>query len=398
MQRTPGNRASWLALGALAGCALLQPLACRPDPGSNSTPAEEAQVDALAQVGPGVVLPALEGFAVEADALEAALEALVDAPEDAGAKATAQAAWASAFLVWQEVELLQLGPAASSLTAAGGEDRRDELYSWPTVNPCRVDQETVEGEWGTADWYAENLVNVYGLDAIEYLLWAPEGNDCPGQVPINAEGSWDALGPSGVAQRRADYALALAQHVTDQADALITAWSPDGGDFSGAMTREDGAPYGSALEALNAVYDALFYLETETKDRKLAVPLGLKPCGSEDCTATIEAPHSGLGGPAIAANLRGFRALFTGNDGDGMDDLLVELGEQELVDQVLADTDAAIALADGLTVPLDEAVVDRPEEVEALHAAVKRVGDALKGDIATILTLTVPAEAAGDND
>ena len=35
----------------------------------------------------------------------------------------------------------QLGPAASALTT-GGEGLRDEVYSWPTVNPCRVDQET----------------------------------------------------------------------------------------------------------------------------------------------------------------------------------------------------------------------------------------------------------------
>ena len=293
---------------------------------------------------------------------------------------------------------MQLGPAGSSLTTLGGEDLRDEVYSWPSVNACRVDQETVEAEWDDAGWFSDNLVNVYGLDAMEYLLWAGPGNDCPGQVPINADGSWQALGEAGVAQHRADYALALAAHVADQAADLRAAWSPDGGDFSGALTAADGAPYGSSLEALNAVFDALFYLDTETKDRKLAVPLGIVPCGSDDCIDTIEAPYAGAGAAAIAANLRGFRDLFTGADGDGMDDLLIELGEQALVDQVLADTDAAIALADALDAPLGEAVEDRPEEVEALHAAVKAVADALKGDIATVLTLQIPAEAAGDND
>ena len=48
--------------------------------------------------------------------------------------------------------------------------------------------------------------------------------------------------------------------------------------------------------------------------------------------------------------------------------------------------------------PLQDAIVEQPADVEALHAAVKRVADALKGDIATVLTLQIPAEAAGDND
>ena len=34
---------------------------------------------------------------------------------------------------------MQLGPAGSSLSAVAGADIRDEIYSWPTINPCRID-------------------------------------------------------------------------------------------------------------------------------------------------------------------------------------------------------------------------------------------------------------------
>ena len=397
MERTAG-RGSWLLLGALTGAALLQPLACRPVGDSTSTPAAQAQVDALAEVGPGVVLPALEAFTVEAGGLEEALSAWAAAPTDPAARAAAQDAWVSAFLAWQAVEVMQIGPAASSLTAIAGADQRDEIYSWPTVNACRVDQETVEAEWGSDPWFTENLVNAYGLDAIEYLLWAGPDNDCPGQVPINTDGSWDALGDDGVAANRAAYASALAGHVADLGADLRETWDPAGGDFSGALAATDGAPYDSSQEALNAVFDALFYVETMTKDRKLAMPLGLQDCGVDDCTQTVEALRSGLGAAAIAANLRAFRDLFTGADGDGIDDLLDELGEGELAARVVADTDRAIELADSLSVPLDQAVDQRTAEVEALHDALKAIGDDLKGDLATVLTLQVPAEAAGDND
>ena len=146
------------------------------------------------------------------------------------------------------------------------------------------------------------------------------------------------------------------------------------------------------------MFDALFYIESSTKDRKLALPLGLTDCAADRCLEDVEAWHSGMGAPAIAANLRGFRALFTGGDSVGMDDLLIELGEEALVTEVLADVDVAIGLADAIEVPLQDAIVEQPADVEALHAAVKRVADALKGDIATVLTLQIPAEAAGDND
>ena len=61
MERTAG-RASWLALAGLAGAAALQPLACRPDGQAGGGPLAQAQADLLAQVGPGVVEPALARF------------------------------------------------------------------------------------------------------------------------------------------------------------------------------------------------------------------------------------------------------------------------------------------------------------------------------------------------
>ncbi len=81
-----------------------------------------------------------------------------------------------------------------------------------------------------------------------------------------------------------------------------------------------------------------------------------------------------------------------------MDDLLAEIGHGDLSDEVLANTDAAIAVAAGLEGPLDELIESQPEQVEALHAALKGVTDILKGDLVTVLVLTVPGEASGDND
>jgi uncharacterized protein len=398
MARTAGELGSWAVVGALAAAVVLQPLACRTPEGEGTGPAGDALIALLADAGPEVVVPTLDRALVASEALVESAEAWAAAEASGGdvaaSREAAQEAWRGAVAVWQEAEVLQLGPGASSVTAAGGADLRDEVYSWPTVNPCRVDQETVYGGWSEAAFFEQSLVNVYGLDALETLLFAAPGvNACPGQVDINADGSWDAFGEAGVQLRRAEYAVIAATGVRDTIADLRGRWD----DWALVLGAAD-APYESPEDALNAVFDALFYLELYTKDRKLARPLGLKDCVGTACVGEVETPLAGGSNEWIAANLRGFRALYTGAGGAGMDDLLRSLGEDDLADAMAAALDEADAAAAALEVPIDEAALGDPAPAVALHDAVKGVTDLLKGDLATVLVLQVPAEAAGDND
>ncbi len=397
MAKAAGSARSWLALGGLAAGGLAWQ-ACGAPGAAGDTALAAAVSDALAAVGPSVVLPALADAREAATALQAAVQAWQQSG-DAADRAAAQDAWRDTMRAWQRVEVLQIGPAASSLTAVAGVDLRDEVYSWPTTNPCRVDQETVAGGYADAAFFDENLVNAYGLDALETVLFGDAGNACPGQVDINADGTWDALGPEGVDAARADYAEVLVGGVVDRVGGLEQTWSPSGGDFSGQLALTNAAtPYASEQEALNAVFDALFYLETRTKDRKVAQPLGLRDCATERCPDDVELARSDAGLDAVIANIEGFRLLFTGGDDIGLDDVLVELGHGDLAADLLDRTDAALAAARAVEGPLEEAVVARPEQVEALNDALKAVADLLKGDLATVLSLEVPSEAAGDND
>ena len=401
MATAAGSGRSWLALGGMTVGALVWQAACGPQTGDTGLAA--ATTDLLASVGPSVVVPALSAFEDELIVLDAAVgawrSALAAGGDGAAERAEAQVAWADVMGSWQQLELMQIGPAGSSLSAVGGEDRRDEVYSWPTTNPCRVDQETIAGGYADPGFFDASLVNAYGLDALEHLLFSGPDNACPGQVDINASGAWSDLGEDGVAAARADYAAVVVGGVADQADALRRAWDPDGGDFSGKLAlTSKGSPYASEQEALNAVFDALFYLETATKDRKLATPMGDGECALDACPDDVELWASGTSLAAIEANLLGFRLLFTGGEGGGFDDRLDAAGHADLGDEILSRTDAALDRVRGLQGPLSEAVTARPAEVQALHDEVKAVADLLKGDLATVMVLEIPSEAAGDND
>jgi predicted lipoprotein len=414
MLKTAGGSGSWGMLGGIAALVLFPPIACNNDNAGPETETE-TQVDAedvavtisdlLSGTGP-TVINALEGFQAEVALLqenlsdwESELSSGKSGTEEFALLADTQNQWSNTMAAWQVLELMQLGPSGSSLTAVAGEDLRDEIYSWPTVNPCLIDQETVYNDWDSESYFTENLVNAYGMDALEHLLFSDSDNTCPGQVDINSDGTWDALGDNGVWTHRALFASALTAKIASQTDDLIQRWSASGDDFTAQLALTTDSPYASEQEALNAVYDALFYLETVTKDRKLAVPLGYHPdCGEELCADEVENLASGVGAESIAANLAGFELMFTGGDGVGFDDLLVDLGHGDLAEQVVADLQTAHALAIAIDVPLDEKVAEDTAEVEEFYAAVKSVTDVLKGDLATILALTIPSEAAGDND
>lgn len=393
---TQRSRRTWTALAGLALIGLGIEAGCAPDQSDKDQLSDEAR-DALQ----GMLEDAWpEVISLHLDAARAATVSLTDAttawsaePTSSDARTEAQTAWRTALAAWQEAELMQLGPAGDSLKVVGGESLRDEIYSWPLTNPCIVDQRTVRGEYAEAGFFDDVLVNSTGFDALETLLFSePNTHVCPSQVLKDRD--WEALGAEGIAQARADYAGVLADQIIVNIDTIVSGWENGfGADLASAGT--EGSTFPAQLEAANAIYDALFYLETRVKDRKLGWPLGLKPCGEDSCMDEIETPLSGDSPTWLASNLVGFRALFTGGDGLGMTDLLASVGHEDLANEVIANLDEADAAVAEIDASFD--TVDSGK-LAAAHAAVKKVTDLLKSDIATVLTLQVPSEAAGDND
>ena len=152
------------------------------------------------------------------------------------------------------------------------------------------------------------------------------------------------------------------------------------GDVAFEEAGAGASPFASRGEAVNAVFDALFYVETVTKDIKLAEPLGLIDCGLESCPS--ETALAGGSDRWIRANLAGYRALFTGGEGTGLDDLLVDAGHDDVAAQMLDALDRAEAAADAL----NEEVSADPTAAEAVHVELSAVATLLKGDVATVYT------------
>jgi predicted lipoprotein len=386
---------------ALAAASILTGCPQRPTPPAG----EDERRVFLARLVDETVLPHLERLETQAGTLvdtTAALEATGGV--DDGARAAAREALTALQATWQELEVMQLGPAGSPATFTGGQGLRDGIHSWPQVSPCSADQQVVQNRMSEAGWASTRLVNVLGLHTLEYLLFRPDaGNACPAAAGINADGTWAGIGDAEVIARRATYARVLAEDVLAKVRALRGAWT---GGFAESLKTAgaEGSLFPTAQQALDEVYAALFFAELKTKDRKLAVPAGLHV----DCTATVcpeltESPFARLSLQHVHHNLRGARLVFVGendagDDGVGLDDLLASAGHDAAAVDMVGKLDAAIAATTAFAGTIEGALITEPQRVIDLHAAVKTFTDELKSTLPSLLGLRVPDEGAGDND
>lgn len=387
---------------ALAWCAALT-TGC-PTP---QLPPGEADRRALtAQLTNGVMVPAITDVVEAARALGAAANA--HAATDGAAdeeRAVVQQAWRDTMAAWQVLEVLHFGPAGSPASFVGGLGLRERVYAWPQVNLCAVDTQIVANTFEEEGWAVQRLPNVIGLGPLEYVLFFDgAGNACPADAALNAAGTWAALGDAEVRARRARYARVLADDLEAQVLALDDAWRSGGFAASLRAAGEKGSSFGSAQEALDNVFAALFALELVTKDKRLGVPAGLHAdCAEATCPDALESRFSRTSRENVVINIETARRVFLGvgadgTDGFGFDDLLRAREAADVADAMTASVTDALTAAQEHEGAFEDALLAEPASVQLVHATLKVFTDDLKSVFPSTLGLRVPDEGAGDND
>ncbi len=338
-------------------------------------------------------------FQATTPGLVAATTAYAAAPTDAN-RAAARTAWERAIDLWEQAELLRYGPAATFDTI-GGQNLREGIYAWPDVNRCLIEQQVVSRAYDTA-MFSSLSTSTRGLAALEYLLFY-EGADnaCQATDAINAMGTWAALSPDELRQRKAAYARAIAVDVEANAQRLIAAWHPNG-----FQNQIETAGLGSSLfatqqVAFSVIAEGAFYLDTDVKDLRLGRPLGLVNCTTGTCPGALESQWADRGREHLRNNMRGLRTLMEGcaaGNNQGFDDRLEAAGAGALATQLRADLDAADAAINAIPgTSLRDALANNPASLMRVHTAIKELTDFLKMEFSTTLQIT-SERVAGDND
>lgn len=356
-----------------------------------------------------VITPTYQSFATEASNQNVAIGAYCEAEKahaqqatdqsavDA-AKATAKESWRSAMNVWQQVEMMQMEP----LKASDGL-LRNSIYSWPVVNSCAVDFDVVFFDEGTVNGqpYDINLrtPSRKGMAALEYLLFTNNTNhSCTGnsQPP-----GWDGYQESERKIARCNFAVEIANDIQGSADTLVERWLADSGQAN--QLRQAGTANSNietAHDAVNLISDAMFYLDSQTKDGKLAIPAGIlaNSCGNNPCPEDVESPHSNHSLANILNNLSAFEKLLTGDQGIGFTDYLVDEGDDATANAMTTSLTKAQATIAASDVSLAQSLETNADSATQMHAEVKEVTDKLKVDFINSLALKLPSTSAGDND
>ncbi len=399
-----GRRPVFLTFAMVIAAATLAQSGCVTDSGSTGPDPAPGSYDRLAlvnDVATRVIAPAYAQAATQAAALVTAVTKWKSSVSGADALTTetlgdARQAWLDTMSRWQVIEVVQMGPAAPPGADPAGAGGRDEIYSWPTVNPCRVDQEVAANEFESTDFIEQSLVNVYGLDALEYLLFNDSmANTCPESANLNVTGEWDALGQATIANRRAGYAVVVAEDIESRARELNAFWADNAGNLTGNGST---SVYGDVDAAVNALFRALFYVESVVQDEKLAIPAGIvATCPQETCPELVESPWSGVPGAHVRTNLETvFEVMFGG--GHDFEAALKELDAAELAGQLRESLAMAVSAASETPVDYSAALRDDPDALDSLHASVKTFNDLLRGEMVVRMMLQIPSEAAGDTD
>ncbi|WP_434383680.1 imelysin family protein [Melittangium boletus] len=366
------------------------------------TGADTVRAELLSAAGTCVLTTARE-FQTRAVALEQAAQAYAAGP-DASTRDAARTAYGRAMDTWQQLEVMQVGPAAPRSQPGGG-DVRDNIYSWPLINRCSIEEQVVSKGYESSG-FNTTLVTRRGLFVLEYLFYY-EGADtaCGASSPIVSSGSWAALSEAEREARKRAYAGVLATDVRARADELVRAWDAGGGDFQRTLATagSGNAVYPSTQLGMNALSDALFYVEGIVKDQKLARPLGLRDCESSICPEALESPFARRTKANLRANLEGFRRVFEGcgtnYEGVGFDDVLTAAGSEALATKMRERLVSAQAALDAIQAPtLHEALEKDKASVRTLYDRVKSVTDVLKTELVSVLDLELPSTLEGDND
>lgn len=355
-----------------------------------------------------------DDLAVRAKDFRAAAEALRDttagycASPSAESLAAAQDSWRAVMNIWQYFEVFQIGPVVDNAKVL-----KFNIYAWPDpANYCKIDEEALKSTKSTAYKLPPNN-NRKGLQAVEYALFEETlQSRCNAGTAVAQQ--WNALDTSGKTAARCSYLKFLTTEIALQGANLESRWGVPGNSY---LTPILGDP-AKVNQAIQALYEAAYYVDLEVKNQKMAGPAGIdtRYCSNapEPCLEKAEFAFSGFSRQAINVNLEAFADMLFGSAASGraggLSALVRAEGASGLASadrtETLASNLAAIAKDDADS-SLDQLIEKFAKENCDSSAAtwicktrnsIRQIFSDLKGEYAEVLKVKAPAAAAGDND
>ena len=303
-----------------------------------------------------LIIPSFNHFLELTATLQASADNYTNSPTETSLEEL-QNEWKNTYLILKQCELFQFGAVDNGFYWS-------KLDFWP-VREVSVNDFINENELFDSEILATKGSTLKGMPVIEYLIF----DNNTGNSKILNDFTIDEI-----ASKRKSYLKGLCANLKGEAEKILAEWQVNY-RFT-YMNNDAQGISGSINLTVNNMIQTINYI----KDMKVG-----KPFGKKDgilYPEEVEAFYSNQSIAAITNNLNGFENLFlgksgSGNDGLGYDDFLNHLGAKS-GDGMLSDgikgqiTDCRNKLAD-IEMPLQEAIVEQPEKVEAAYLSLKKL-------------------------
>lgn len=346
-----------------------------------------------------------------------------------------QISWKKAILNYHRVAAMNFGPGLKENSTV-----IESLYSFleseKDFTPGKCSLDLIKTRYSITEERGRNAANVLpslssvenyhlrGLDSIEALFFGPLNKS---KCKIPNQRVIDYFKKPLI--KRESHTCIISKHlmkdILRKTQELEKSWDSNYGNYTEKMLR---GQYGPIVEVINNISQALFYLDTNIKDKKLAYPAGLdvringenKKCINTNCYDYREHPYSEIGFDAIEVSLIAFRDLFQGRSiinqkkGFGLDNLLIENGLPGVATRMLYGIETTLKnirklknstnLKDALEKISSEKCEqsrseNRLEEICSIIWDIRKTSDALKNEYINALSgISAPRQAQGDND
>ncbi len=205
----------------------------------------------------------------------------------------AQQSFEKTYTAWMYANSFNFGPAGESGIRKGFVE---EIGTWP-ANTTSIESNITTNNTSLTDFNRDNR----GLNAIDYLIFDPAGND---------EAIVNAFSTNG---NRGKYLLALINKIKSQTDAIVAAWTDS---YKQEFINNDGTDVGSSTSQM---YNEFVRSFEAIKNFKVGLPLGKRIGQTSTEPSKVEARYSAISRKYIELHIEAIDNCWQGRSKAGTD-------------------------------------------------------------------------------
>ena len=285
--------------------------------------------------------------------------------------------WLATVLVWKRVELYEF---PGLLLIHNAIERRPARVAFIEAAIGEADPDALEA---IDAGFVESLGSTSkGLGAIEYLIFPSEDHAEPVLVSFGD-------------RARIAYLTALTANLAAKAEELYRFWTPEGEDY--AQSFRDNNSEGADIQgSVSLLANEMIELQEIVMRTKLGMPMGQTTDGVPQ-PDEVESYLSGRSLELMVANVESLQRTFDVGLDEYVDYLDRSSPDERLSGAIHMQFGSVLDALDDIDLPLQDAVTESPELVEASFEAMRALLVLIKTDMAALLGITVTfSDADGD--